>query len=226
MKDQELELTKEMKEKETELLKEMNVKEQQVTKLTEEIYQKETVFRDVNDMLKKQNLKLLKAAECVTLRAALGKCCRNFGERTCLLINFYLGGSHLSLFPIYTQHPPLTELFQEDYVLPAVGLTRRAQITEDKWDDFLAKNVEIRERIMRHTRWKEGKIGRQIGYIYTTLSARIHAHQQGGDALVIRDESLTHEQCLGYAALICGCVNIEFHDPTLAKKWEKKEKKK
>lgn len=127
--------------------------------------------------------------------------------------------------PIYTQHPPLTELFQETYVLPALDPKRKGKITEEDWDKFLEENVEIRERIMRQTGWKVGRIGGQIGNIYKTLSEHIHAPQQGGDALVIKVEHLSPVQCRGFAALICGFFNIEFHNSKLGEKWDIIEKK-
>ena len=43
--------------------------------------------------------------------------------------------------------------------------------------------------------------------------------------LVISSESLTPEQCLGFAALICDYVDIEFKDPKLQEEWDWNEKK-
>ena len=90
---------------------------------------------------------------------------------------------------------------------------------------MLEEHVEIRERIMRHTGWKVGKIGGHIGNIYKTLSEHIHAPQQGGDALVIKVEHLSPEQCRGFAALICGFFNIEFHNSKLGEMFDSIEKK-
>ena len=106
MKDKEVELTSEMKDKEVELANEL-------TKVTTDwkndqaaLFKKQDELRDANSKLRKKNLELLKIADSVTLRAALGKCCWNFGERAYLLIDFYLGGSHLSLFPVTHTTPP------------------------------------------------------------------------------------------------------------------------
>ena len=77
---------------------------------------------------------------------------------------------------------------------------------------------------MRQTPWRKGKMGVEIGHLYTTLSAHIHDPQQGGDALVIsKESSLTIEGCLGFAALLSDYITIEFKDPKLIEKWKKNE---
>ncbi len=87
--------------------------------------------------------------------------------------------------------------------------------------------MEIKERIERQTPWRKGKIGDEIGHLYTTLSALIHDPQKGGDALVISEKSsLTREGCLGFAALLCDYIDVEFAEPELLKRWDKNELKK
>ena len=135
MKEKETELTKEMKEKERELTKEMKEKETELTKVKMEMKDQELELKlEVKDkekelekgknallkertakdkeveMLKNLNLRLLKVEGDVTLRAAIGKSCRNFGKRTSVVINFYSGGSQLSLFP-FTHNTPTHRIF-------------------------------------------------------------------------------------------------------------------
>ena len=89
----------------------------------------------------------------------------------------------------------------------------------------MAKNVEIRDCIVRHTGWKVKKIGHHIGNIYSTLSEHIHAPQRDGDVLVIRHEHLTPVQRRGVAALLCGSFNIGFTDSTVGETFDRIEKK-
>lgn len=84
-------------------------------------------------------------------------------------------------------------------------------------------NVHIRNRIERQTPWRKGKIGIEISHLYTTLSAHIHKRQKGGDALVIAEEPLTREGCLGFAALVCDYISIEYDDLTLEDEFTKNE---
>jgi len=109
MKDQELELKLEVKDKETELEK----KETELEKGKNELLKERTAKDKELEMLKNLNLRLLKVEGDVTLRAAIGKSCRTFGERTSVLINFYLGGSQLSLFP-FTHNTPTHRIFSRN----------------------------------------------------------------------------------------------------------------
>ena len=106
MKDQELELKLEVKEKELEVKE----KELELEKGKNELLKERTAKDKEVEMLKNLNLRLLKVEGDVTLRAAIGKSCRNFGERTSVVINFYLGGSQLSLFP-FTHNTPTHRIF-------------------------------------------------------------------------------------------------------------------
>jgi len=112
MKEKETELTKlklEVKDKETELEK----KETELEKGKNELLKERTAKDKELEMLKNLNLRLLKVEGDVTLRAAIGKSCRTFGERTSVLINFYLGGSQLSLFP-FTHNTPTHRIFSRN----------------------------------------------------------------------------------------------------------------
>jgi len=124
MKEKETELTKEMKEKETELTKvkmemkdqelelklEVKDKEKELEKGKNALLKERTAKDKEVEMLKNLNLRLLKVEGDVTLRAAIGKSCRNFGKRASVVINFYSGGSQLSLFP-FTHNTPTHRIF-------------------------------------------------------------------------------------------------------------------
>jgi len=109
-------VAKEMKEKDTEkdeLKKELSQTKSDWLVDKDARYEKEAELRDVSEKYKKRNMELLKLADSVTLRGALGKFCRNFGERTCEIINFQLGGSHLSLFPFTHNMPHSQRRFRD-----------------------------------------------------------------------------------------------------------------
>ena len=113
LKEKETELTKlklEMKDQERDLKLEVKDKETELEKGRSELLKARTAKDKELEMLKNLNLRLLKIEGDVSLRAALGKSCRNFGERTSVLINFYLGGSQLSLFP-FTHNTPTHRIF-------------------------------------------------------------------------------------------------------------------
>ena len=113
MKEKERELTKvkmEMKDQELELKLEVKDKEKELEKGKNALLKERTAKDKEVEMLKNLNLRLLKVEGDVTLRAAIGKSCRNFGKRASVVINFYSGGSQLSLFP-FTHNTPTHRIF-------------------------------------------------------------------------------------------------------------------
>ena len=121
-------------------------------------------------------------------------------------------------------YTPLVESFQEEEVLPRLGLKPTSRVTVGMWERFMQAKPDIRRRVERQTPWRKSKIAAEMGHIYTTLSGRIHSsHQIGDAAVVIGTDVLTTEECLGVGALLYDFVPIEFHPPELMEKFEKNE---
>lgn len=110
---------------------------------------------------------------------------------------------------------PRTEGFQEDMVLPELGLPPGTRMTPEVWNKYLEKAPEVRARIELQTPWRRGKIGVEVSHIYTSLSGQTHVRPISGEAVPISMPTLTQEECLGAAALLDGYVRWEFHPPGL-----------
>ena len=122
-------------------------------------------------------------------------------------------------------YTPLVESFQEEEVLPRLGLKPTSRVTVGMWERFMQARPDIRRRVERQTPWRKSKVAAEMGHIYTTLSGRIHSsHQIGDAAVVIGTDVLTTEECLGVGALLYDFVPIEFHPPELMEKFEKNER--
>lgn len=83
--------------------------------------------------------------------------------------------------------------------------------------------MEIKERIERQTPWRKDRIGHEISHLYATLSAHVHKPQKGGNALLISEDPLTREGCLGFAALLKDYIRIKFDDKTLKNEFKRNE---
>ncbi|EKU23464.1 hypothetical protein NGA_0725500 [Nannochloropsis gaditana CCMP526] len=117
------------------------------------------------------------------------------------------------------------EAFQEEEVLPRLGLKPTSRVTVGMWERFMQARPDMRRRVERQTPWRKSKVAAEMGHIYTTLSGRIHSsHQVGDAAVVIGMDVLTTEECLGVGALLYDFVPIEFHPPELMEKFEKNER--
>ncbi|EWM20324.1 hypothetical protein Naga_100406g7 [Nannochloropsis gaditana] len=117
------------------------------------------------------------------------------------------------------------ESFQEEEVLPRLGLKPTSRVTVGMWERFMQARPDIRRHVERQTPWRKSKVAAEMGHIYTTLPGRIHSsHQIGDAAVVIGTDLLTTEECLGVGALLYDFVPIEFHPPELMEKFEKNER--
>ena len=84
-------------------------------------------------------------------------------------------------------------------------------------------NENILKRIERQTPWRKGEIRVKIRHLYTTVFDLEYIPHKGADALVISEESLTREECLGFAALLYDYVPIEFDTQDLMDEFERNE---
>ena len=116
------------------------------------------------------------------------------------------------------------ESFQKNEVLPLLGLKPKTPLTLALWDQFLHARPAIRKRVERQTPWRKSKTGVELSHIYTTLSGRIHTNQKGDAAVLISQDILTKEECLGIGALLFDYVPIEFEPPELMEEFERNER--
>ena len=84
-------------------------------------------------------------------------------------------------------------------------------------------NENILKRIERQTPWRKGEIRVKIRHLYTTVFDLEYIPHKGADALVISEESLMREECLGFAALLYDYVPIEFDTQDLMDEFERNE---
>ena len=96
-------------------------------------------------------------------------------------------------------------------------------MTYELWEQFLDLRPDIRKRVERQTPWRNTKTAVGIGHIFTTLSGRIHAGQEGDAAVVISKKFLTKEECLGIGAVLLGYVPIQFEPAKLWDEFKKNE---
>jgi len=129
----------------------------------------------------------------------------------------------LSHLPFYNTSI-FIESFQKSEVLPVLGLKPKTPLTFALWDQFLDARPAIRERVERQTPWRKSKTAIELSHIYTTLSGRIHTNQSGDTAVLISQDILTKEECLGIGALLFGHVPIEFKPPELMEEFERNER--
>ena len=69
-------------------------------------------------------------------------------------------------------YTPLAESFQEEEVLPLLGLKPTSRVTVGMWERFMQAKPDIRRRVERQTPWRKSKVAAEMGHIYTTLSGR------------------------------------------------------
>ena len=183
------------------------------------------------EQLGAKRVELLIARGVLSLRAAIGAWMHVVAG-----LRREWGGSGLTGFVIRVRlvdtplplstRPTHTESFQDEVVLPALGLPAGTRMTPEVWDMYLEKAPEVRARIERQTPWRRGKVGVEVSHIFTSLSGRIHDTPIDGEAAVpISMPVLTQEECLGAAALLQDYVPFKFHPSGLQVKYDRNEAK-
>ena len=215
--EKEKEVTKAWAEKEKEVTKawaekataEAEKATAQAEKATAEAELEATILR-----LQTKNMDDLRLANSVNLRGAIGKC----RGQSCVDGDFSLS------LPFYNHTYIFIESFQKSEVLPLLGLKPKTPLTFALWDRFLDARPAIRRRVERQTHWRKSKTAIELSHIYTTLSGRIHTSQSGDTAVLISQDILTKEECLGIGALLFDHVLIEFKPPELMEEFERNER--